>query len=276
MILPMAQLIAFFTTERALLAIHSYLPFSSAADKRIGEYILKNPDCVAEQSSAEVAQAVGVSEATLFRFLNHIGYSYQELKNELVKRSQLAAVFPSASLLTSTPHLVPTVQASLRSLCEAAVYIDRDQLRQAARSLVAAPRIQVFGMGPISAPIAEIFTYKLNRLGCTAVFQRSLVRDDSGESISRTSDVIIAISHSGANEQLVTAVTDHVKRGGMAIAISNYGGSPLAEAASLKIITGVREPHIDQIALVPRLSQMLAIEMLLQTISDLSPNFRES
>lgn len=270
MILPMAQLLAFYASEKVLQAIRSHLPFCSAADRRIGEYILENPDRVVEQTSAEVAQVVGVSEATLFRFLNHIGYSYHDLRNELLKRSQLAAVFPQTTAPASSSHLIRTAEAGIRSLCEAAVYIDPDHVRKAAQMVVDAPRVQICGIGPISAPVAEILTYKLNRLGCTAVFQRSLMSDATGESISRPSDVLVAISHSGENKQLVSAVTDHVERGGVAIAISNYAGSPLADAASLKIVTGVREPYIDQVDLVPRLAQMLAIEMLLQAVAEVS------
>jgi len=64
--------------------IEYFYPTLKSAEKKAADYILKNPQNVVHFSITELAENCGVSETTIFRLCNKLGYKgYQELKINL-------------------------------------------------------------------------------------------------------------------------------------------------------------------------------------------------
>jgi DNA-binding MurR/RpiR family transcriptional regulator len=56
----------------------------SPRERAVGEYVLKNPESLAFLSIMDLAKKVGVSQATVVRFSNSLGYDgYSQLRNEV-------------------------------------------------------------------------------------------------------------------------------------------------------------------------------------------------
>ena len=64
-----------------LYEIHARTESFSAKEKRIAAYILASPREAVHPSIEELAERVGVSESTLFRFVRKLGYEgYQQFR----------------------------------------------------------------------------------------------------------------------------------------------------------------------------------------------------
>jgi DNA-binding MurR/RpiR family transcriptional regulator len=69
------------TDKGCLLEIHARLPALSGKERKIAEFILANPRDSVNPTMEELADKVGVSEATLFRFVRKLGYGgYQQFR----------------------------------------------------------------------------------------------------------------------------------------------------------------------------------------------------
>ena len=89
--------------ENILLKIRGLLPSLTAGEKKIGNYVLRYPDKVVKLSITELAEACGVSDATIFRFCRKVGTEgYQDFKITLAKSRlrKIASSMPMSSLRT--------------------------------------------------------------------------------------------------------------------------------------------------------------------------------
>jgi len=69
------------TLPNGILRIKSHLTSLKPAERKVADYILDNVNEVIHLSITKMAENVGLSEATVVKFCQHIGYSgYQELK----------------------------------------------------------------------------------------------------------------------------------------------------------------------------------------------------
>ena len=75
---------------KGLARIRALLPQLSPADNKIARYLLEYPQQVKQFSSPELAKAIGVSQSTIVKFSQKIGYSgFSDLKIRLYE-SELA------------------------------------------------------------------------------------------------------------------------------------------------------------------------------------------
>ena len=71
-------------------AIRDRLQQMTPRQRAIGQYILNNPESLAFLSIVELARKIGVSEATIVRFSNTMGYAgYSQLSSEIRQAVQL-------------------------------------------------------------------------------------------------------------------------------------------------------------------------------------------
>jgi AraC-like DNA-binding protein len=71
-------------TDSAINNIRNNLDGVFAAERRVAEFILKNPEQVVAQSVGEIAEQSGVSDATVIRLCKHLGYTgFYQMKLQL-------------------------------------------------------------------------------------------------------------------------------------------------------------------------------------------------
>jgi DNA-binding MurR/RpiR family transcriptional regulator len=133
--------------ENILLKIRGLLPSLTAGEKKVGNYVLRCPDEVVKLSITELAEACGVSDATIFRFCRKVGTEgYQDFKIALAKESVspdslvYADVTPEDSLLTMAEKIV---EANVKALRDTLKILDVEALDKALNAILAANRVQV-------------------------------------------------------------------------------------------------------------------------------------
>lgn len=138
--------------------------------RSIADYVLEHLTTVPFLSVPELARRVGVSEATVVRFAQRLGYpGFSELKVELVEllQQQLrqGADGPAEDVVLDVLGAVAELEvANIRRTVDA---LDRKVVAEVAEAFFAADGVFSFGMG-VSAHLAELAAYSLIQIGLRA------------------------------------------------------------------------------------------------------------
>ena len=150
-----------------LLQISSIKNELSANEKKLADYILNNAALLRDYSSQQLAQAVGVSQSSVVKFCQKLGYKgYPDLKlaiNESVARnSSNGTSQPSSSFANSALNEIS--DQLLKSKLEAiSATIDLNKeasFIEAIDAIKLAEKIQIFGVG-VSRFVAEHLAIRL-------------------------------------------------------------------------------------------------------------------
>lgn len=147
----------------------------TGSQKKIGKYILDHYERVAFMSAVELANAVGVSDATIIRFTRNIGFSgYVEFK-QYMREGMKAFDGPdnrmskSLELLQEEEDLTKRVgQIDIDNLTGFVNGLDQQLLDEAVAAIYQAKRIYLAGRGTASI-IVQFLHLHLQRMGFSAI-----------------------------------------------------------------------------------------------------------
>lgn len=263
-----------------LLKIAALRPSLSRAEQRVADYICQNPGEVIRLSVAGLAEASGVSDATVIRMARHIGLNgYQDLKIVLAQDlvSPLQSIHEEISENDSTLAIIDKVfQGALHTLNFTREVINPNDIERAVDAITKAQTIAILGSGN-SAPCAMDFQHKLMRLGIRAY----AYSDPHLAAIAVTDlnerDVVIAISHSGSSRNIVDCARRAKLKGITTISLSSLGTSPLSKIADIPLYTASKETKYRIVSLNSRIAQMAIIDSIYTIIAarneDIVENF---
>lgn len=272
---PVKGLFAAEEYIEALRPLYQRLPELSEAEQTLGRYILCNPRAMTTMSAAELAQAAGVSEATVFRLCRHLklgGYAtLREQIRQAVDKTGESFVVPVGvhDVADSELGAVGSVAyIGMRVLADAAVIDDAVMLR-AARAIAQSRRLVVCGMGAVTSRIAELAAFGFQHIGLTVMsWVDSEVKNATPDKFQAT-DVVLGISHSGGNVSVKRFIELAKGASATTIALTNYASSPVAQAADINLVTSYREPTVQNLELLPRVSQLMVIQVLINLVRGL-------
>lgn len=141
------------------------------SEKRIANYIRKNPEECAFLSAAELADRLRLSEATMVRFARSLGFeSYPAMRTSL-QNAFRHRITHSARLRTRLDDLREAgdifdrlVASEIDYLTQTLETVDRTALSQAEELLRSHPRVFIFGLGP-SVSLVDLMQLRLTRFG---------------------------------------------------------------------------------------------------------------
>jgi len=156
--------------------LEGYLPSLTKSQRRIASYLLSSYDEAAFLSGADLAERLGLSEATIVRFAKAVGYDgFRGLRLCLQELFRAKATPASrlqrklSELASSQGHVLTKVlDMELQYLTEASHSIDLADFDRAVDILLSGQRIFVFGSGP-SGILADLAELRLRRLGILTI-----------------------------------------------------------------------------------------------------------
>lgn len=141
------------------------------SEKRIANFLRKNQEESAFLSAAEIADRLGLSEATLVRFARSIGFNSYPAMRMLLQEAFRHRVTHSARLRGRLEDLRQggdiferLVVSEIDYLSQALETVDREALQKTVELLRACDRVFVFGAGP-SISLANLLDVRLRRFG---------------------------------------------------------------------------------------------------------------
>ena len=222
-------------------SVYGALPRS---ERKVADYVLDHPDEIIHASVTDLAQKLEVSESTIVRFCQRLDYQgYQEFKILLARdlgapiRDTYESISPQDNVATVVRK---TLQISSQALTDTLSVLNPDNVKCATELLVTAYHVYIFGCGG-SGGIAVVAGQKLLRLGlpttvCTDPHTQTLL---AGMATDR--DVVIGITYSGNNEDVVRAMRVAQERRVKTVSITNYPTSSAARLADVCLLTGAAE-----------------------------------
>ncbi|CAM4288135.1 MurR/RpiR family transcriptional regulator [Paenibacillus tarimensis] len=135
---------------------------------KIADYIQKNTQLVLLSTEQEIADALGLSIASVSRFWRSVGYT--NLKDFKAKAREQLEITPAAKM-KSIMHKVQgdrqqheLLDMAVSNLEETMAHFDSGQFDQAVHALTGAERVFIYGQGP-SQGLVELLDYRMTRLG---------------------------------------------------------------------------------------------------------------
>lgn len=210
----------------------------SKGQKSIATYILAHYEKAAYMTASKLGTLVNVSESTVVRFANELGYEgYPQLQRalqELVRTSLTAfqRVEVSDTIIGDREVLDQVLLSDAEKIRQTLDSIDRTAFNKAVDHIVNAKRVYIIGVRS-SATLAGFLHYNLR----VAFDNLTLVETSSGnevfEQIVRIGegDVLVAISFPRYSKRVVKAVEFAKRNGADVVALTDRPTSPIAKSA---------------------------------------------
>lgn len=221
--------------------INSSYKKMSKGQKLIAEYILNNYDKAAFMTASRLGIKVDVSESTVVRFANFLGYDgYPRLQKALQEliRNKLTTVqrIEMSSDLNQSMVLRTVLKADMNNIRLTIDQIDNDVFDEIVNEIFHAKQIYVLGLRS-SAPLAQFLGYYLNFIfdnvrivtsGVSDIFEQ-LMRIGEG-------DLLIGISFPRYSSRTIEAMSFVKEKKAKVIAITDSLLSPLSISADRCLI----------------------------------------
>ncbi len=215
------------------------LPQLPNNQKEIANFFLEHKDIAALLSIHEVAKRVNVSEATIVRFAQSLGYKgYKELKSRLSVslENRISPVEKYQQAITqkdSTPDVLHLVAQNVAENINDTIHsIDPQQFSNAIDSIINANSIYCMGL-ELSYHFALILTYMLRMYAYDAHhFNPGILKFKERVAYLKKDDLLIAFSFSPYSRETIEAVEYAQERGIHVIAFTDTKIAPIRKHAS--------------------------------------------
>jgi DNA-binding MurR/RpiR family transcriptional regulator len=249
--------------------LRAILPSLSRSEQRVAAEVLQNPRDVAASTISELAERCATSETTVIRFCRTLGLSgYPLLRLTLATEAGRADSAPARAVgsdIGPGDDLAQIVEkiafADARAVEETAAQLDLVSLQAVVDALVAAGRIDIYGVGA-SAFVAMDFQQKLHRIGQIAFAWSDTHIALTSAALLGPGDVAIGVSHTGATTDTVDALVEARRHGATTVALTNFPRSAITDVADHVLTTAVRETTFRSGAMASRLAQLTLVDFL--------------
>lgn len=208
--------------------------------RAIADYLVHHLEEVPFLAVPELADLTDVSEATIVRFAQSLGFrGYRDLKIELLQ-------LPNGG--TPQPRLEPSAPDGPRNVLLSVARLEMDNIRttivlnpvesleRTADALRLADHVYVFGMG-VSAPVAAMARYIFTQVGMRcAALTADFTSPPEQLFALRPSDLVLGISLPPYSRQTLDMLKVARDRGATTVAVTDSLASPAASLASLTLL----------------------------------------
>lgn len=249
-------------------------------EKKIGDYIVRNPKKVVDMTVGELAKECGVSEASVSRFCKRIelkGFHHLKisLARELVDAKDDGEISGHISVDDMEGSLRGILSNKMEELRQTVAMIDREKLKKILDVINNADTVLMAAVGN-TIPVAMDGAYKLNQIGIRAM-STPIWETELGYSYNLTDkDIVVAISNSGESTGVIQVLEAAKSRGAVAISITNNARSSVAELSTYHITTATREKLFLDGYCFSRVSATMVIEIIYLLLASMRKKSYES
>ena len=223
--------------------IKAVFPTLSKGQKKIANAVLNSYDKVAYLTAARLGELVGVSESTVVRFANELGFEgysqFQLAVQELVriKLTPNQRIEITKQRIGHGDIIDNVMESDINKIKYTLEHLDRDAFNSAIEFILGAKNIYVMGARS-SEPIARLLSYNLSLIFDNV---KLVVPTSSAEvfeqmySVSED-DVVIAFSFPRYSSKMINGVRFARQKNAKVIAFTDSNVSPIAEFAHCLLI----------------------------------------
>lgn len=251
--------------------INAYRKNLTPAQLGLADYLISNLEAMSQLTIAEIADAAGVSSATITRFCETLGYAgFSQLKSAMVialeqKRKDREQFAIADGDITEEDNadetLVKISFQEAEAISATARNIDRKQLDAAVQAILGCRRLDIYGLG--SSYLAALdLQQKLHRIGLTAFCWNDNHLALTSAAVLNKDDVAIAFSHSGVTTEVFQMVETAKRSGARVIGVTNHPASPIGRASDILLTTSAKESRFRSGAMSSRIVQLAVVDFM--------------
>lgn len=244
-----------------------------ASERKVAQFILDNPKHFVELSITELAEESGTSAAGVVRLCKRLRMSgFRELKlritmdvSQSLESQTSLHVRPGASLEEIVRAVVHNNEVVLHDILKT---LDLAASQAMVDRIASARKVDVYGAGS-SSVVARDFGLKLLRLGlnsCWASEAHSQLVSACG--LNRE-DLAIAISYSGEDASVLSAVREAAKAGATTASITRFSRNAIAESCDLNLFVPSSEPLLYEGRIVSTIALTVVTDILFSGVVSL-------
>lgn len=249
--------------------IRGRIPSLKRAQRRIAEEIIRDPEQFIAQSISELAARCEVSTGSIVHFCKSLGLRGLPHLKVALARGLSEPLFPSGGKVRAGSGageiLEMVFQAHTQALRDTLRLNSPATLEEAVNVLLKARRTFLFSIG-LSYPVAYSLYGRMKFMGYPAYIEY-----DSHLQLARAAemgpgDAGLAVSVAGNTSETVECLRLAKERGARTLCITNSIGSPLAEAADIRLYAAPSAVKYFQAPLASRVTQLAVADALLTAL----------
>ena len=243
----------------------------SEVEKKIGGYILNDPEKVVNTTMRVLSQEVGVSEGSIVNFSNKLGFDgFAKLKISIAQSlgSHKQHWFDDVEDSDSPKDVLKkTMDNAISAFHSTYGAIHKDELQKAVDLIMGAKRIAFYGVST-SAILASDACYRFMDLGFQSVAVTDAFMLPISASMLDETCLAVAFSHTGRTDEVVDSIKIAKAQGAKTICITSYSGSALAKMCDVSLIAVSKETReIYHLPVASRLTHFLLMDALCTYLS---------
>lgn len=240
------------------------------SERIVADYLRDRAGTRLDMSITELAQVLGVSEATISRVSRALGYSgFPDLKLSLAEGAGTRSGFANIPAEIEQTDTLIANSSRLASLLAASIHgtqrmLDSERLERCLSAIREARKITLVGVGGAAA-ICDEAAHLFMKAGFDVATYSDAYTQVIAAANLRRGDVMIGISHTGTTQVVANALTLARRNGASTIAITSDAGSIVAREAELSLTTWASStPSVPLYGdfLEGRISQLFLIDLL--------------
>lgn len=250
----------------SLLRIRQLYPRLALNERRLADFLLSQPDRARHLSSQKLAEESGVSQSSVVKFAQKLGYKgFPALKLALSESlADRDAITVHNHILSDDPLKVVGEKLLTEKISAIRATLDinsEEKLLATLQLLKNANRILLVGIGA-SGLVAKDFSWKLMKIGINAVAEQDMHALLASVQAMSPGDVLLAISYTGERREINLAAQEAAQLGADVLVFTGFTPNSLQQAASLCLYT-VAEEQTTRSAAISSTSAQLALTDLL-------------
>ena len=259
----------------SLLRIRQLYPRLALNERRLADFLLSQPDRARHLSSQKLAEEAGVSQSSVVKFAQKLGYKgFPALKlalsESLADRDAITVhnhILSDDPLKTVGEKLLTEKISAIRATLD---INSEEKLMETLHLLKNANRILLVGIGA-SGLVAKDFSWKLMKIGINAVAEQDMHALLASVQAMAPGDVLLAISYTGERREINLAAQEAVAIGADVVAFTGFTPNALQQCASICLYTVAEEQSTRSAAISSTSAQLALTDLLFMALVQHDP-----
>ncbi|MEW6624669.1 MAG: MurR/RpiR family transcriptional regulator [Bacillota bacterium] len=252
----------------ALTRIQQYYTALTNSEQLVADYIFKNSQKVVHYSTAELAVQSKVSEATIIRFCQAIGYKgFKEFKVSLAQDLVVPKQFIPEEIKSKDnirDIASKITHSSLKAIKETHSILDFKELEKAVDAICNSKRVEFYGVGH-SGLIAQEAHLRMARIGIPAISYIDPHVQANSAALLEKGNVAVGISLLGKTADILYSLKTAREAGATIISLTKYSKNPVSELADINLFVSTENSKFRTGA--SRLALLYLIDILFALIA---------
>lgn len=239
----------------------------SMSEKVVLDYLIENKAVLKDFNVEKIAEAAYTSPASVVRMCKKLGYKgFKDFKIDFILANAKVEIpeyveYTDVILAKDSHYGKSVIENNIRILEETLKLHDEKSLNSAAKIIMSAHKVLVFGKGS-SFLVCKDLEMKLRRINKMCIAQGESHEQLVDASFIGPNDAIICISNSGKTKEIISAALLARDKKAKIISIVKLGSSLLSELSDIVLFTSSLEGEFRSAAMTSRISQLSVVDAL--------------